>query len=322
MSWKSRMAWQEAKQRASIINSIRNFFYAKGVVEVETPLLSNGTVTDVFLDAFSTQFDYSDSGNKSSLYLQTSPEFAMKRLIASGYECIYQLSKAFRHEQVGRHHNPEFSMLEWYRINFDHYQLMDEVSELLVTVLNCEPCDKVTYQRLFKQHLAIDPLSVTLAELKLALAKNKVYGDWINSETDKDMLLQVLFSECIEAKLGNDRPVFVYDYPRSQASLAKISKKDPRVAERFECYFKGVELANGFHELTDADEQLARFKLDNLKRESLGKPTRPIDSNFIEALKTGLPECSGVALGVDRLMMLAMDCNSIDQAMTFIVDNA
>ncbi|MGB1197849.1 MAG: elongation factor P--(R)-beta-lysine ligase [Thalassotalea sp.] len=322
MSWESNIDWQTAKLRANYIHKIREFFIERDVVEVETPLLCHGTVTDVYLEAFKCQFDYEKLVTPSDLYLQTSPEFAMKRLIASGYGSIFQLCKAFRHEESGRFHNPEFSMLEWYRIGFDHFELMDEVDDLLALILKCDQADRYTYQEVFLKHLNIDPLACSIETLKYALHKYNIMGDWIEEEQDIDILLQVLFSECIESKIGLHVPCFVYNFPKNQASLARISQDNPFVAERFECYFKGIELANGFNELTDSTEQKERFQRDNIKRQSLEKNMKPVDSHFIEALDKGLPQCSGVALGVDRLLMIALNKEDISATMTFNINNA
>lgn len=314
------LTWQNAKKRAEVIHQIRAFFYQKSVVEVETPLLSRGTVTDKYLDAFTTKSI--SSHNSESYYLQTSPEFAMKRLLAAGYKDVYQLGKAFRDEEPGRYHNPEFTILEWYRIEFDHVDLMQEVDAFLQQVIGCEPADKISYQMLFIQTIAIDPLKSSTEQLKTALVKQGIQGDWIATETDKDTLLQVLFSECIEAELAQDKPCIVYDFPASQASLAKISNKNRAVAERFEVYYKGIELANGFHELCDPVEQRKRFERDNQQRVENGKHAKPIDERFIQALEAGLPKCSGVALGIDRLMMIALELEHIEQSICFMFDNA
>ena len=325
MAWQPSMSWQHAKQRAQILATIRDFFSKRHVIEVETPLLSNGTITDVHLDPFITQFNYSmDSRIEESkaLYAQTSPEFAMKRLLASGYGCCYQICKAFRHEQHGRHHNPEFTMLEWYRLGFDHFQLMDEVADLLSAVLSCSGVDKITYQELFMREVAIDPLLTTKSELLTLITARGMYSDWLAKEESIDTLLQFVMSELIEPKIGKERPCFVYNFPANQASLAKISSQDERVAERFECYFKGIELANGFNELTDAKQQKHRFDQDNRTRAELGKKQGVIDKNFLSALEHGLPQCSGVALGVDRLLMLAFDADSIDQVISFPIQDA
>ena len=325
MNWKANLNWAEAKERACILTNIRTFFSERDVIEVETPLLSHGTVTDVHLETFTTEFNYSQDSHCSeseSLYLQTSPEFAMKRLLASGFGSCYQICKAFRHEYSGRNHNPEFTLLEWYRIGFTHYDLMDEVTDLLQAVLSCKEPDKLTYQTVFLKYLNIDPLETNLSAMKRALETSNVQGAWIEQEQDIDILLQVAFTECIEPVIGNNSPCFIYDFPKSQASLSQISKNDPRVAERFECYYQGVELANGFNELTDAKEQMQRFSEDNAKRQLLNKTVKPIDQNFISALTDGIPQCSGVALGIDRLLMLALKKESIHSTMTFSIENA
>ena len=200
--------------------------------------------------------------------------------------------------------------------------LMNELSHFLEFILHCKSAYKLTYQNAFKQYLSIDPLTASVSQLKKLLFENDISGDWISTEQDRDILLQVAFTECIEPHLGQNSPCFIYEFPSSQASLAKISVTDHRVAERFECYFKGIELANGFHELTDHEEQIKRFRSDNTKREKLNKEEQPLDERFLAALKHGLPSCSGVALGVDRLLMLALNERTIKSVMTFSVDNA
>lgn len=325
MTWQASMSWQHAKQRAQLLAIIRSFFNKRDVIEVETPLLSNGTITDVHLDPFITQFKYSADSNVEqtiSLYAQTSPEFAMKRLLASGYGCCYQICKALRHEQHGRYHNPEFTMLEWYRLGFDHFQLMDELTELLVEILPCSNVDKITYQDLFIREVGIDPLLTTKIELIALITERGMLSDWLTKEDSVDTLLQFVMSELVEPSIGIENPCFVYNFPASQASLANISSEDVRVAERFECYFRGVELANGFNELTDEKQQRQRFEKDNSARVELDKDERMIDKNFLSALSHGLPQCSGVAMGVDRLLMLMLNVDSIDQVITFPIENA
>ncbi len=325
MSWQPTMGWKNAKQRAHILAKIRSFFLALDIIEVETPLLSHATVTDVHLDAFSTLYNYSADSHcdePTSLYAQTSPEFSMKRLLASGYGCCYQICKAFRHEQQGRYHNPEFTMLEWYRVGFDHFQLMDEVAELLSAVLGCQQVERISYQELFIREVAIDPLMTNRDELIRIISAHDKLSDWLEQEYCLDTLLQFIMAELIEPNIGENKPCFVYNFPASQASLAKISLQDPRVAERFECYFKGIELANGFHELTDVEQQRLRFEQDNQTRTTLGKIEQDIDQHFISALEHGLPACAGVALGIDRLVMLALTVNKIDQVISFPIANA
>ncbi len=320
MNWQPTLTWQNAQKRAAILQRIRLFFSERNVIEVETPALSQGTVTDVHLEAFKCRYNFlseSTTEQAKPFYLQTSPEFHMKRLLASGYGCIFQIAKAFRHEESGRYHNPEFTLLEWYRLGFDHFQLMDEVAELLKTILNCAESSQVTYQQLFIKHVGIDPLVATRQQLLALISKQNKSSDWLVEEQTSDILLQFIFSEIIEPKIGNDAPCFVYNFPKSQASLAKICPDDDRVAQRFECYYRGIELVNGFNELTDAENQTQRFQQDNLQRSELSLLEKPIDKNFIAALNHGLPQCSGVALGIDRLIMLALAVDHIEQVISF-----
>ena len=325
MSWQPSMNWQSAKQRAKLLAKIRAFFSARDIVEVDTPLLSHQTVTDAHLDAFMTQYNYSPDSHcdeSTSLYAQTSPEFSMKRLLASGYGCCYQICKAFRHEQHGRYHNPEFTMLEWYRIGFDHFQLMDEVADLIKLTIGCEQVERISYQALFIREVGIDPLNISKVELIALISSHDKLSDWLEQEDCIDTLLQFIMTELIEPVIGQELPCFVYNFPASQASLAKISSEDKRVAERFECYFKGIELANGFHELTDFVQQKQRFEQDNVTRVQLGKVEQQIDDKFMSALTHGLPACAGVALGIDRLVMLSLAAKKIDDVITFSIDNA
>jgi len=321
MDWQTTLSWQDAQVRSKILQKIRMFFSDRDVIEVETPLLSRGTITDVHLEAFTSSYHFLNDEH-IKLYLQTSPEFSMKRLLACGYQSIFQICKAFRHEEFGRYHNPEFTMLEWYRIDFDHMALIKEVADLLQSVLNCDKPTQITYQEVFLQVTSIDPLNTTKAELLLFIENSNKMSDWLILENDIDILLQFIFTEIIEPTIGLDVPCFVYNFPSSQASLAKICPDDPKVAQRFECYFKGIELVNGFNELTDAKQQLLRFEEDNKKRLQDGKVEMPIDYRFIAALEDGIPDCAGVALGIDRLVMLAINANEINQVITFPIENA
>jgi len=325
MTWQPTMTWQNAQKRAKILQQIRQFFADRNVIEVETPALSQGTVTDVYLDAISCKYDFladSPAGHSTELFLQTSPEFHMKRLLASGYGCIYSIAKAFRHEEAGRNHNPEFTMLEWYRIGFNQFDLMSEVSELLKSVLDCNEPLFISYQDIFLKTVAVDPLTAQFEELVAVLEQHNKSADWLIEMNDADLLLQFIFTEIIEPTIGIDQPQFIYDFPVAQASLAKRSTDDPRVAQRFESYYRGIELVNGFNELTDADEQVLRFEQDNAKRADQGLAVKPIDENFIAALTHGLPQCSGVALGVDRLVMLAIDAKDISEVQSFSIERA
>ncbi|WP_196588291.1 elongation factor P--(R)-beta-lysine ligase [Aliivibrio fischeri] len=320
-NWMPSASIEQLQQRADILAVIRSFFFKRKVMEVDTPAMSHATVTDVHLHTFQTDFIGPGYADGTHLYFMTSPEFHMKRLLAAGSGCIYQINKAFRNEEAGRYHNPEFTMLEWYRLGFDHHDLMDEMNELLTLVLKCDNAERMTYQEAFIQVLGVCPLEASLDELR-AVAAPLGLSDIADIEEDRDTLLQLLFSMGVEVKIGQDVPTFVYDFPASQAALAKINPSDPRVAERFELYFKGIELANGFHELDNAKEQLMRFEEDNAKRKSMGLTEQPIDYHLIAALEAGLPNCSGVALGIDRLIMLAMGEKHIDQVTAFPFDRA
>lgn len=319
-SWKPSANIETLKLRAQLLQAIRAFFTSRNIIEVETPSLSQAAATDIHLHSFQTQFKGPGFAKGLALYLMTSPEFHMKRLLAAGSGAIYQISKSFRNEEAGRFHNPEFTMLEWYRPGFDHHQLMDEVENLLFTLLSSEKPIRMTYQEAFKNYLSLCPLTASLADLK---AKAKMLGlfDITVNETDKDTLLQLLFSTGIEPKIGQQAPCFIYHFPASQAALAKVCD-DKRVAARFEVYFKGIELANGFYELDDPKEQLTRFEMDNQKRLTMQLEPQPIDINLIHALENGLPDCAGVALGIDRLVMLALNKTHIEEVIAFTIKNA
>ncbi|WP_371374151.1 elongation factor P--(R)-beta-lysine ligase [Thalassotalea aquiviva] len=323
VNWQPTADIQALKKRAEILRQIRDFFYHRQVMEVETPMLSSGTVTDLHLEGFATKLAYPCTDMKGdTLYLQTSPEFAMKRLLAAGSGCIFQLAKAFRNEQAGRFHNPEFTMLEWYRIGFDHFALMAEIDQLMQYLLDCEPADKMSYQQAFKHYVGLDPLTANIEQLQQAVLDHQLHADWVASESNIDTLLQFLFGELVERNIGKSRPCFIYHFPSSQASLAKIHAEDQRVAERFELYYQGVELANGFHELTDANEQYQRFQADNKLRTEYNLAEKPIDQHFIKALQSGLPDCSGVALGIDRVVMIALNAEHIKDVIAFPVNIA
>jgi lysyl-tRNA synthetase class 2 len=316
MNWQPCADITTLKQRAKIIAAIREFFAAREVFEVDTPAMSHATVTDVHLQTFNTEFVGPGAANGKALYLQTSPEFHMKRLLCAGSGAIYQICKSFRNEESGRYHNPEFTMLEWYRPGFDHLALMDEMDLLLQQVLQTKPSCRMSYQQAFIEHLAIDPLTADIEQLR-ELAMSHQLGDFVATEQDKDTLLQLLFCFKIEPKIGLEQPMMIFNFPASQAALAQICPTDSRVAQRFEVYYQGIELANGFHELADANEQLARFEADNNKRQALGLEPQPVDSHLISALHHGLPDCAGVALGIDRLIMLALKKPRIEQVLAF-----
>lgn len=319
--WRPTASLQALRERAQLYADIRRFFAQRDVLEVDTPSLSHGTVTDVFIDGFSTTFCHSQRGHNETLYLQTSPEFALKRLVAAYQASVYQLSKAFRHEGSGRWHNPEFTMLEWYRVGLDHHGLMDEISELLQMILGTHKATRLTYQDAFIQCLELDPLSDTTQ--RIAEVFNACNIDLSDEyPIDHDGMLQLLFSYEIEPRIGQDAPCFIYNYPASQSSLAKLNKQDPRVADRFELYYKGAELANGFHELQNAQEQRKRFEHDNRLRRTFRLEEKPVDERFLAALEAGLPSCAGVAMGIDRMLMLKHGYTHIDQVIAFPVERA
>jgi len=304
--WQPSADIETLKKRAEIIKRIRQFFYNKDILEVETQLLSKATVTDVHLHSFKIE--------NHPYYLQTSPEFAMKRLLGAGSGPIFQLCKAFRDDEIGKNHNPEFTMLEWYRPGFDHHDLMDEMDEFLSCVIDSRNAERISYQDLFLRELDIDPHKTNLEALQ-KIADVNIEG------LDKDDYLNLILSHKIEPTLGQECPTFIYDYPASQATLSKIRQDNPPVAERFEVYIKGIELANGFHELIDADEQRLRFENDLEKRKSVNLPSVLLDERLLAGL-TKMPPCAGVALGIDRLMMIALGKNTLEDVISFSFDKA
>ena len=317
--WQPSASIQNLLARAKIIADIRRFFTDRGLLEVETPVLSEFGVTDIHLATFSTEFTSPFAQQSKTLWLMTSPEYHMKRLLAAGSGAIFQLCKVFRNEESGKKHNPEFTMLEWYRPHFDMHRLINEVDDLLQQILDCEPAETASYQFVFQEYVGLDPLSASISEL---IEKAQEYHLEGAENEDRDTLLQFLFSEVVEPNIGQNRPIAVYHFPATQAALAQISSEDHRVAERFEFYYKGIELANGFNELTDAREQEHRFKQDNHLREQLGLPQCEIDQRFLGALQAGLPNTAGVALGVDRLIMIALGAEKISEVVSFNIDCA
>lgn len=320
-AWQPTMSWETAQLRSKVLSRIRSFFNVRDIIEVETPVMARSTITDVHLDALTSTYDYLERGSQK-YYFQTSPEYLMKRLLADGYGDIYQVTKAFRNEPFGRHHNPEFTMLEWYRLNYDHVSLMDEVEALLTCVLNTKAAVRMTYQEAFLKYLDLDPLESSFEECIALLKSNDKCDAWLVETNDLDIVLQFIFTELIEVHLGIEEPCFIYNFPASQASLARLDEIDKRVANRFECYYKGIELANGFYELSDEKIQRQRFEQDNIARKNMGLPERQIDELFMSSLKSGLPQCAGVALGIDRFIMLAGNLTSIKEVISFPINRA
>jgi lysyl-tRNA synthetase class 2 len=308
--WMPTASKKMLQQRAEILQKIRQFFQTREVLEVETPALSHHTVTDPHLYALSCS---SSSIENQTLYLQTSPEYHMKRLLCAKMGSIFQIGKAFRADEQGRLHNPEFTMLEWYRVGFNHHDLMDDMDELLDSILQCGHAMRYTYQHVFQYYLQVDPLSASVEALKQCAAYHGLNDPGL--EDNHDDWLMLLFSHLIEPQLMD--LTYVYDFPASQAVLARVNQKDPRVADRFEVYCRGMELANGFYELANAEEQRARFMAEITTRQQMGRAEIALDENFLQALEHGLPECAGVALGIDRLIMIALKATTIDEVITF-----
>lgn len=321
-SWQPGTAITNLQRRAAVIQKIRHFFAERGVLEVETPVLCAATVTDPHLHSIQAEFIEEGAKKSRTLYLQTSPEFAMKRLLAAGSGPIYQICKSFRNGEVGRWHNPEFTMLEWYRPGFDHHALMDEMDALLQAVLNTAAAERISYRAIFQQYLELDPHTASIQALQQSAMRMGLHTSAELTEAGRDTWLQLLMSHIIEPQIGQVRPAFIYDFPASQAALARIRQEQIPVAERFEVYFKGIELANGFHELADAQEQERRFHHDLQQRQALGLPAVPIDKHLLAALGAGFPDCAGVALGVDRLVMLAVNAEAIAEVVSFTIQNA
>lgn len=320
-AWRPTTSIRLLALRAQLLTQIRQFFAERGVLEVETPLLAHATVTDPHLHSFQTHYVLDNLQQQQTLYLQTSPEFAMKRLLAAGSGPIYQISKAFRnHGESGRYHNPEFTLLEWYRPGFNHQHLMDEVESLLKTLLACDSAQRFSYAEIFQRYLNLDPHRATLDDLKQVITYRQLSTENLGLSRLSDYL-NFLMAHLIEPQLPKQL-IFIYDFPVSLAALAKISSGNPAVAERFEVYIDGIELANGFHELSDAREQRERFVNDLNERASRAYPTIPIDEYLLAALTHGLPNCAGVALGLDRLLMLIAKANKLSEVISFPVQRA
>ena len=305
------------ESRARLYALIREFFAARGVLEVETPILSVGANTEPNIASFATKFSgHVDSGARER-WLRTSSEFAQKRLLAAGVGDNYELGRVFRDGEAGQRHNPEFTMLEWYRVGWDHRRLADEIIELVQAALALVgkrvTVRKIAYRDLFRDSLGIDPFASNEIELHAALGTVRVDPSGLSHDDWLDLLL----THRIQPEFPRDRITIVFDYPVTQCALAKIRPGDPPVAERFELYVGTQELANGYHELTDAAEQRARFVRDNARRRERGLPELPIDENFLSALEAGMPNCAGVALGVERLLMAMTGADDIRDVLAF-----
>lgn len=312
MSWQPGASIEAIAERAALLGKIRLFFSRHGILEVDTPLLCSAGITDPSIEPLIVEGGASLSGPR---FLQTSPEYAMKRLLAAGSGPIYQIARAFRDGEAGSRHNPEFTLLEWYRPGYDHSQLMTEVAELVCHCLGDRPWRQISYRELFVQTLGLDPFTATTRQLADTAREHIDLGF---SSGDRDLWLDLLMSHLVEPELEKMGMCFVYDYPASQAALSRVVQSgDVEVGQRFELYLDGMELANGYCELTDATEQERRFLADNEKRRELGRAERPLDTHLLAALAHGLPECSGVALGIDRLLMLLVGSADIREVIAF-----
>lgn len=317
MNYQPTCSLEAMQARAKLYAQIRQFFAQREVLEVETPILSQAAVTDVHLASVSAQRHV--LGQQQTHFLQTSPEFAMKRLLASGSGAIYQICKVFRDDEHGRKHNSEFTMLEWYRPNFNLKQLMLEVTDLLNVVLaqrfgEVRPTI-LSYKHAFMDRLDLNPLKATLLELKQCAHR---LGLNLDLGEDRLAYIDLLFSHFVEPSLGFDTPVFLTDFPPELASLAKVKQDEDgeTVAARFELYIEGLELANAYDELIDAQVLRSRFEADNAERAKLALPVMPIDEYLLAALPN-MPECSGIAMGLDRLLMIATQKMKLEQVITF-----
>jgi lysyl-tRNA synthetase class 2 len=323
-TWRPNATLEALKLRARILEGMRAFFSARGLLEVETPILSRAATTDLHLESFRSRYLGPGAPHGTTLYLHTSPEFPMKRLLAAGSGPIYQLCRVFRQGEAGRRHNPEFTLLEWYRPGFDHHALMDEMEALVAPILAARiraPAERLSYREAFLRFAHLDPHASTLDELRSAAQR---FGIGHDLGDERDAWLDLLLTHAVEPHLGRGRLTFIHAYPASQAALARtaLDAQGVQVAERFELYFEGVELANGFHELADTAEQRARFDADNAARRARGLPEMPHDQHLLAALASGLPDCAGVALGVDRLVMLAAGADSLDGVIAFTLERA
>ncbi|HET9835867.1 MAG TPA: EF-P lysine aminoacylase EpmA [Rhodanobacteraceae bacterium] len=302
--------------RARLNALIRDFFAERGVLEVETPILSAAGNTDPHIESFATQFGGSVQAGARERFLRTSPEYPLKRLLAAGVGDCYELGRVFRNGEAGRSHNPEFTLLEWYRIGWDHHKLMDECAELVGAALALEErtvaVNKISYINWFRNELDIDPNDSTEAELHAPLAAFGIDPDGLT----RDDWLDLLITHRLQPALPPDRITLIYDYPATQCALAKIRSGHRPVAERFELYLGPHELANGYHELNDATEQRARFERDNVRRRERGLRELPPDENLLAVLDA-MPDCAGVALGVDRLLMCMLQTDDIRDVLAF-----
>jgi elongation factor P--(R)-beta-lysine ligase len=328
-NWRPTATHERLVRRAAALGQVRSFFAQRGVLEVDTPVVVNAQVTDVHIHSAEVRFPDAPAAR---FFLHTSPEFAMKRLLAAGSGDVYQICHVARGLERGRQHNAEFTLVEWYRTGFGVERLMDEVEALVRDVLGAVAVSKVgerlTYAEAFVRELGIDPLIASHAQLQSAARELGFVPSPVSRSTsasaaaERDELLDFLMSVRIGPRLGRNAITFIHRYPASQAALARLDPQDPRCALRFELYCEGIELANGFHELASHQEQRTRFEQDLAERRRRGLPAHAADEHLLAALAAGLPDCSGVALGFDRLLMLATGANHIDEVIAFPTERA
>ena len=322
--WRPTASRAMLELRAGLLARARGFFAARGVLEVDTPIVVNAPVTDVHIHSARVTLQPADptGAARQPYFLHTSPEYAMKRLLADGAGDIYQICHVVRAWERGRLHNAEFTLIEWYRAGYSLDALMSEVEalvrELLGAAAGSRRSARVSYREAFLQELGLDPFAASLAQLEDHARRTGFEG----AATDRDELLELLMGTVIGPRLGQGGMTFVHGYPASQAALARLDPRDPRAAQRFELYCDGIELANGFHELAAAREQRSRFEHDIQERRRLGLPDAALDERLLAALATGLPDCCGVALGFDRTLMLAAGAASIDAVLPFPIERA
>jgi elongation factor P--(R)-beta-lysine ligase len=304
------------EKRAKLLHKLREFFVERGFIEVETPLLSPEIIPELHIEPI--------PAGDSFQFLQASPELHMKRLLAAGATAIYQVTRSFRQHERGRLHNPEFTIVEWYRVGDDMPAGINLLDTLAQELLGTPPAIRTTYAEAFGQHLRLDPHAATPDQLAAAAAKDKLAVPGSMNQADRDEWLNLLLATRIEPKLGRDRPEILYHYPATQSALANVVHNDAgiHVAERFELYYRGIELANGYQELADATELRRRFEGVNVTRAADGRRVLPVPEKLLAAMERGLPQCTGCALGFDRLAMLAIGGDSIDDVIAFPQDQA
>jgi lysyl-tRNA synthetase class 2 len=320
--WRPTATLEALGLRARLNTALRAFFAERHVLEVETPILSVAGNTEPNIASFSLEFSGRTDGAPRTRWLRTSPEFALKRLLAAGIGDCYELGRVFRDGEAGGRHNPEFTMLEWYRVGWDHQQLIEEVAELINAALALVGRDatleRIAWRDLYRQRLGLDPITAATAELQAALGDVRIDAEGL----ERDDWLDLLLTHRVQPGIPDDQMLAVHDFPASQAALARLRPGDPPLAERFELYLGPLELANGYHELTDAVEQRRRFERDTMRRAHRGVAAPPIDGRLLAALENGLPPCAGVALGVDRLLMAMAGSGCIGDVIAFPFDRA